>query len=147
MKINRFFITMLALAGLAACEQPQEDVKKDGPVDCELTATTENVEGPSFEWAAGDKITVYDGKGKNSFETAAGGASAVFKGKVDSSAETLKAISPATTEGLFSGYVNATIPTTQEAIEGGVDKNAAFLAAESADAKSRAACHRSLLGH
>lgn len=136
MKINRFFITMLALAGLAACEQPQEDVKKDGPVDCELTATTENVEGPSFEWAAGDKITVYDGKGKNSFETAAGGASAVFKGKVDSSAETLKAISPATTEGLFSGYVNATIPTTQEAIEGGVDKNAAFLAAESADAKT-----------
>lgn len=136
MKINRFFITILALAGLAACEQPQEDVKKDGPVDCELTATTENVEGPSFEWAAGDKITVYDGKGKNSFETAAGGASAVFKGKVDSSAETLKAISPATTEGLFSGYVNATIPTAQEAIEGGVDKNAAFLAAESADAKT-----------
>ena len=136
MKLNRFSIAILALTSLAACEQPQEEVKKDGPVECELTATTENVEGLSFEWAFDDKITVYDGKGKNSFETAAGGASAVFKGKVDSSAETLKAISPSTTEGLYSGYVNVTIPTAQEAVEGGVDRNAALLVAESSDAKN-----------
>lgn len=115
MKANRFFIAILAMAGLAACQEPEEVVVPNDPVRYDLTATFEATEGMTWAWAAEDEFTVYDGKSVNAFLTTEGGESAVFSGLANKHAEALQAIYPATTGGRYSGKVAATIPTSQDA--------------------------------
>lgn len=116
MKTRRFFIALLALAGLSACQEPEEAIVPNVPGQFDLTATFEVTEGMSFTWAANDEITVYDGKSVNPFVTAEGGEAAVFSGLANKKAEMLQAIYPATNGGRYSGKVNVTLPTSQDAV-------------------------------
>lgn len=137
----------LALAAFASCEEPAPEVKPAENADLDLTASIEAVGDLSLEWAAGDKITVYDGKGVREFKTTEGGASAVFAGKASTTAEKLYALYPATTEGLYSGYVSATIPQTQDAVAGGVAKNSTLLAAYLEPVTSKALAFKHVLSY
>ena len=137
----------LALAAFASCEEPAPEVKPAENADLDLTASIEAVGDLSLEWAAGDKITVYDGKGVREFKTTEGGASAVFAGKASTTADKLYALYPATTEGLYSGYVSATIPQTQDAVAGGVAKNSTLLAAYLEPVTSKALAFKHVLSY
>ncbi|MBR2856346.1 MAG: DUF4185 domain-containing protein [Bacteroidales bacterium] len=138
MKFKHLFLTALALAAFASCEEPAPVEKPAEDAALDLTATIEAVDGLSLAWAAEDKITVYDGKGVKEFTTTAGGESAVFAGTASTTAEKLYALYPATTEGLYSGYVSATIPQAQDAVAGGVAMKSTLLAAylEAVDSKA-----------
>ena len=129
MKKSRFLLAILAVAGLASCEEPEETQQPEAQVVSELTAEVSGPEGVDLSWAAGDKITVYDGKGKKTFTTTEGGDPATFTGEASGEAETFQAVSPSSTEQMFGGYVNMTVPTGQDGIVGGVDKAANLMTA------------------
>ena len=129
MKTKRFFIAILALAGLAACSEPEETITPNEPAQFDLTATIEAVDGLSWSWAANDEITVYDGKSVNAFVTTEGGESVVFSGLANKHADELVAIYPATTGGRYSGMVNMTVPASQDGLKDGVAKSSMIWAA------------------
>lgn len=129
MKTKRFFIAILALAGLAACSEPEETITPNEPAQFDLTATIEAVDGLSWSWAANDEITVYDGKSVNAFVTTEGGESVVFSGLANKYADELVAIYPATTGGRYSGMVNMTVPASQDGLKDGVAKSSMIWAA------------------
>ena len=129
MKTKRFFIAILALAGLAACQEPEETITPNEPAQFDLTATIEAVDGLSWSWAANDEITVYDGKSVNAFVTTEGGESAVFSGLANKHADELVAIYPATAGGRYSGKVNMTVPASQDGLKDGVAKSSMIWAA------------------
>lgn len=129
MKKFKFLLAALAVFAFASCETPEETKQPEGPVAIDLTATAEQVAGKTFSWAAGDKVTIYDGKGKNTFTTAEGGSTAVFCGEADSAAEVFYGLYPSTTEGLYSGYLNMTVPAAQTGVKDGIDSKNVILAA------------------
>ncbi len=129
MKKSRFFLALLAIAGLVSCEETPDAPQPGAQVISEMTANISGPEGVDLSWAAGEKITVYDGKGKNTFTTTDGGNPATFTGEASGAAETIYAVSPASTEQIYSGYINLTVPTGQDGVVGGVDKDAALMTA------------------
>ena len=98
MRTKRFFIAILALAGLAACQEPEDAIVPNEPGQFDLTATIEAPEGLSWTFASSDAITVYDGKSVNQFVTAEGGESAVFSGLANKKADEFMAVYPSTTK-------------------------------------------------
>ena len=129
MRTKRFFIAILALAGLAACQEPEDAIVPNEPGQFDLTATIEATEGLSWSFASSDAITVYDGKSVNQFVTAEGGESAVFSGLANKKADEFMAVYPSTTKGRYYGKVDATVPSVQEGVKYGVDKSNLVLAA------------------
>lgn len=129
MRTKRFFIAILALAGLAACQEPEDAIVPNEPGQFDLTATIEATEGLSWSFASSDAITVYDGKSVNQFVTAEGGESAVFSGLANKKADEFMAVYPSTTKGRYYGKVDATVPSAQKGVKDGVDKSNLVLAA------------------
>ena len=119
----------MALASLAACQEQEEVIKPNDPARYDLTATIEAVEDLTWSWEAEDAITVYDGKAVNAFVTSEGGESAVFSGLANKNAEELMAIYPSTTQGRYSGYVNMTVPSSQDGVCDGVARSSMIWAA------------------
>lgn len=137
----------LALAAFASCEEPAPEEKPAEAAALDLTASIEAVGDLSFEWAADDKMTVYDGKGVREFTTTEGGESATFAGKASTTAEKFYALYPATSEGLYSGYVSAKIPQTQDAVAGGVAMKNTLLAAYLEPVTSKALAFKHVLSY
>lgn len=129
MKTKRFLFTVLAFAGLMSCQQPEEAIVSNVPAQFDLTTTIETVEGLSWSFASNDEITIFDGKNVNQFVTADGGSSAVFSGLANKNADALMAVYPSTTKGRYQGKVDATVPSVQNGVNGGVDKSNLVLAA------------------
>lgn len=129
MRTRRFFIALLAIAGLAACQEPEEVITPNEPARYDLTATIAAAGDLTWSWASNDKITVYDGKDVNAFITTESGESVVFSGLANKNAEELMAIYPSTTEGRYFGKVNKVLPVAQAGVKDGVDKSSLILAA------------------
>lgn len=129
MRTKKFFIALMAIASLAACQEQEEVIKPNDPARYDLTATIEAVEDLTWSWEAEDAITVYDGKAVNAFVTSEGGESAVFSGLANKNAEELMAIYPSTTQGRYSGKVDMVLPVAQAGVKDGVDKSNLVLAA------------------
>lgn len=129
MRTKKFFIALMAIASLAACQEQEEVIKPNDPTRYDLTATIEAVEDLTWSWEAEDAITVYDGKAVNAFVTSEGGESAVFSGLANKNADELMAIYPSTTQGRHSGKVDMVLPVAQAGVKGGVAKSNIILAA------------------
>lgn len=129
MRTKKFFIALMALASLAACQEQEEVIKPNDPARYDLTATIEAVEDLTWSWEAEDAITVYDGKAVNAFVTSEGGESAVFSGLANKNADELMAIYPSTTQGRYFGKVDMVLPVAQAGVKGGVAKSNIILAA------------------
>lgn len=120
---------MLALAGLAACQEQAEVVKQNEPVQYDCTATIESADELSWSWEANDKITVYDGKKSNTFVATAGGDNAVFSGLANKHAEALVAVWPSSDAGIYGGKMTLNVPTNQTGVANGLDKSNLLLTA------------------
>ena len=129
MRTKKFFIALMAIASLAACQEQEEVIKPNDPARYDLTATIEAVEDLTWSWEAEDAITVYDGKAVNAFVTSEGGESAVFSGLANKNADELMAIYPSTTQGRYFGKVDMVLPVAQAGVKGGVAKSNIILAA------------------
>lgn len=129
MRTKKFFIALMAIASLAACQEQEEVITPNDPARYDLTATIEAVEDLTWSWEAEDVITVYDGKAVNAFVTSEGGESAVFSGLANKNAEELMAIYPSTTQGRHSGKVDMVLPVAQSGVKGGVAKSNLIMAA------------------
>lgn len=129
MRTKKFFIALMAIASLAACQEQEEVIKPNDPARYDLTATIEAVEDLTWSWEAEDAITVYDGKAVNAFVTSEGGESAVFSGLANKNADELMAIYPSTTQGRYFGKVDMVLPVAQAGVKGGVAKSNIIMAA------------------
>ena len=122
---------MLALTGFIACEEKVEtpEPESSSKVSYELTANIAGPEGVALSWAAGDKVSVFESKGRRTFTTAEGGTSAIFTGEAEGTPEAFQAVYPSTTDQMYSGLLNMTLPTAQDGVAGGVDMKAALMTA------------------
>lgn len=150
MKANRFFLAMLAIAVLVACN-PDEGGESTGgqnePVQYDCTASIEEATGLSLSWAAKDEITVYDGKKTNSFVTTTGGETATFSGLANKNAEYLTAVYPATKNGVFGGKITVAVPTNQTGVKDGIDKKNLLLTAYLKPVDAKALGFKNMLGY
>ena len=149
MKTNKFFLAMLAIAALVACN-PDEGGEGTGsqnePVQYDCTASIEETAGLSWSWAAKDEITVYDGKKANSFVTTAGGETATFSGLANKHAEYLTAIYPATKSSVFGGKMAVSVPVNQTGVKDGIDKKNLLLTAYLKPVDAKALGFKNMLG-
>lgn len=130
MKTTRIIIAAAFAATLFSCAkenvvETNDKVNLTFNVTNELSASKAFLNGTAVEFAAGDKIGVWDGSTMNSFETAAGGALASFSGTAASAASYIL-ISPYsdTNYSVNGSVVTFSIPETQVATPGSVDPNA-----------------------
>jgi len=128
MKMSRITVAVACTALLFSCtkENLRETPKVNLTFDVvnELSASKAVLNDKAVEFAAGDKIGVWDGTRMNCFETVAGGANASFSGPAADAASYIL-ISPFSANYSVNGsVVTYSIPDIQVATPGSVDPNA-----------------------
>lgn len=128
MKISRITVAVACTALLFSCTK--ENLRKTPKVNLtfdvvnELSASKAVLNDKAVEFAAGDKIGVWDGTSMNCFETVAGGANASFSGTA-ADAVSYILISPFSENYSVNGsVVTYSIPEIQVATPGSADPNA-----------------------
>lgn len=129
MKTIKFFLMAFSLAAImVSCNGNSEDEESAVAQDMTFSATLENfTDGPAVQFAPGDAITLFDRKANNKFSTTDAGQSAAFSGKAVASSPKFSALYPYDPNAArYSGKIPITIPTAQEAVEGGLASGSSF---------------------
>ena len=82
-----------------------------------------------LKWDAGESVSIFDGKANHEFKTSDSGSQVIFDGTANAKAKEYMGLSPYH-EGLarYGGKVNVTIPSSQTAVENGLEKDCLLMA-------------------
>lgn len=125
-------IAAAVLPILAACGKDNGEDRTADYGELSFSATVPSVEGTGIklDWSAGESISIFDGKANHEFKASESGSETVFTGTADKKAARYMGLSPYNGSlQRYSGKVSVSIPASQEAVAGGMDSDARFMAA------------------
>lgn len=122
MKAKGLLISVaMTLPLLFACQKAPEDRTAQWE-EMTFSATIPAVDALSFQWKAGDKISVFDGKANQEFTANEGGESVTFTGTANLKAEEYMAVTPYNASlSRRRGKVSLNIASSQGAVKDGID--------------------------
>lgn len=124
-----FIIPAVMLSFVAACSEDNDSDRLADYQEMSFSLQANTATGIDLGWAAGDALSIFDGKDNHKFITEESGGQVVFSGTANKKAEAFRALYPYK-EGLqrYVGKVSVNIPAAQEAVKDGMKSSYRLMA-------------------